>query len=118
MNRRITVIRLTGIAILMAAAPSFVKAEESKGKIAGRYEDSKEWWPPEVRPPEGAPNVIIFLLDDVGFAQLGQSFGGLIDTPETREQAKRLGVTGYFRKPVDDQALLGAIQWALEKGTV
>jgi arylsulfatase len=33
-----------------------------------------------VRPPEGSPNVIIFLLDDVGFAQIG-SFGGLIETP-------------------------------------
>lgn len=53
---------------------------EFGGKIARRYEDSQEWWPPEKRPPEGAPNVIIFLLDDVGFAQFG-SFGGLIDTP-------------------------------------
>ncbi|MHC5033929.1 MAG: arylsulfatase [Planctomycetota bacterium] len=51
-----------------------------KGKIARSYEDSKEWWPERVRPAEGAPNVIIFLLDDVGFAQIG-SFGGLIETP-------------------------------------
>jgi FixJ family two-component response regulator len=35
------------------------------------------------------------------------------DTPETREQARALGAAGYFRKPVDDQALLDAIQWAL-----
>jgi len=54
--------------------------EEFKGKIARSYEESKEWWPAEIRPPEGAPNVIIFLLDDVGFAQVG-SFGGLINTP-------------------------------------
>ncbi len=53
---------------------------EFKGKIAREYENSKEWWAPEVRPPAGAPNVIIFLLDDVGFAQVG-SFGGLIETP-------------------------------------
>jgi len=53
---------------------------EFKGKIAREYENSEEWWAPEVRPPEGAPNVIIFLLDDVGFAQVG-SFGGLIETP-------------------------------------
>lgn len=39
------------------------------------------------------------------------------DTTETREQAKRIGVSAYFRKPVDDQALLDAIRWALEKGT-
>jgi FixJ family two-component response regulator len=35
------------------------------------------------------------------------------DTAETREQAKALGAAGYFRKPVDDQALLDAIRWAL-----
>ncbi len=51
-----------------------------KGKIARSYEESEEWWPDPVVPPEGAPNVIIFLLDDTGFAQIG-SFGGLIETP-------------------------------------
>ncbi len=55
-------------------------APEFGGKIARSYEESEEWWPPEKRPPEGAPNVIIFLLDDTGFAQIG-SFGGLIETP-------------------------------------
>ncbi len=50
------------------------------GVIAESYDDSQEWWPPEERPNVDAPNVIIFLLDDVGFAQVG-SFGGLIETP-------------------------------------
>jgi len=50
------------------------------GKIAKSYAESEEWWPEPVRPAEDAPNVIIFLLDDVGFAQVG-SFGALIDTP-------------------------------------
>jgi arylsulfatase len=50
------------------------------GKIARSYAESEEWWADPVRPHEDAPNVIIFLLDDVGFAQVG-SFGGLIDTP-------------------------------------
>jgi arylsulfatase len=58
-----------------------------KGKIARRYEDSEEWWPEPVTPPKGAPNVIIFLLDDVGFAQIG-SFGGLIDTPNIDRLAR------------------------------
>jgi arylsulfatase A-like enzyme len=56
------------------------KVEGFGGVIAESYKDSKEWWAPETRPPEDAPNVIIFLLDDVGFAQVG-SFGGLIETP-------------------------------------
>ena len=50
------------------------------GVIAERYENSQEWWAPYDEPNENAPNVIIFLLDDVGFAQVG-SFGGLIETP-------------------------------------
>ncbi len=54
--------------------------EGFEGVIAKKYEDSKEWWPKEKRPPKGAPNVVILLLDDVGFAQVG-SFGGLISTP-------------------------------------
>lgn len=37
------------------------------------------------------------------------------DTEETRAAAKEAGAAGYFRKPVDAQALLDAIQWALNK---
>jgi len=37
------------------------------------------------------------------------------DSPETRDQAKKSGAAGYFRKPIDDQALLDSIQWALTK---
>jgi FixJ family two-component response regulator len=36
-----------------------------------------------------------------------------LDSNETRQQAKQAGAVGYFRKPVDDQALLDIIQWAL-----
>ena len=39
--------------------------QEFKGKIAKSYADSEEWWPKEARPPKGAPNVLILLLDDV-----------------------------------------------------
>lgn len=56
------------------------------GKIAKSYEESKEWWAPEVRPKKDAPNIIIFLLDDVGFAQVG-SFGALIETPNIDQLA-------------------------------
>ena len=54
--------------------------QEFKGKIAKSYAESKEWWPTPPKPPAGTPNVIIFLLDDTGFAHQG-SFGGLIETP-------------------------------------
>ncbi len=42
-----------------------------KGKIAESYADSQEWWPEADEPPKESPNIIIFLLDDVGFAQFG-----------------------------------------------
>ena len=35
------------------------------------------------------------------------------DTDKIRAKAKEAGAAGYFRKPVDDQALLDSIQWAL-----
>jgi FixJ family two-component response regulator len=34
------------------------------------------------------------------------------DTP-TQDLARELGATAFFRKPVDDQALLDAISWAI-----
>jgi FixJ family two-component response regulator len=37
------------------------------------------------------------------------------DTPETRDRAQSVGGAAYFRKPVDDQALLDAIAWAISK---
>ena len=70
---------------------------EFKGKIAREYENSEEWWAPEERPPEGAPNVIIFLLDDVGFAQVG-SFGGLIETPNIDRLAEGARACAVFIK--------------------
>ncbi|MGI9666396.1 MAG: arylsulfatase [Acidimicrobiia bacterium] len=56
-------------------------SDEFLGTISRSYEESEEWWPEPIRPHPEAPNVLILLLDDVGFAQLGQSFGGLIETP-------------------------------------
>ncbi len=35
------------------------------------------------------------------------------DSKENRQQAKQTGAVGYLTKPVDDQALLDTIQWAL-----
>ena len=38
------------------------------------------------------------------------------DDWQTREHARELGAVGFFRKPVDDQALLDAIWWATSGG--
>ena len=37
------------------------------------------------------------------------------DSNEIRRQAKQAGAAGYFRKPVDDQALLDTIEWVLSR---
>ena len=51
-----------------------------KGKIAKKYEDSKEDWPVRPQALAGAPNVLVILLDDAGFGHLG-AYGGLCETP-------------------------------------
>ncbi len=38
------------------------------------------------------------------------------DDDKTRERARKLGAVSFFRKPVDDQALLDAIQWTMDEG--
>jgi len=38
------------------------------------------------------------------------------DTPEARKEAREAGAIAYFRKPVDDQALIDAILWGLRQG--
>ena len=50
------------------------------GTIGRTAAASEAAWPVPRRARPGAPNVLIFLLDDVGFAQLG-CFGADIRTP-------------------------------------
>jgi len=59
-----------------------ITATEYIGKVDSFYTTSKPDWSP-VRPidaPEGAPNVILIVLDDVGYGHLG-CYGGPIETP-------------------------------------
>ena len=53
---------------------------EFGGTIGDDWRTSEPWWPPVATPPDGAPNVVLVVLDDVGFAQLG-CYGSDIDTP-------------------------------------
>jgi len=39
------------------------------------------------------------------------------DDKETRERARELGATSFFGKPVDGQALIEAIHWAMDRWT-
>ncbi|HEY6411757.1 MAG TPA: sulfatase-like hydrolase/transferase, partial [Ktedonobacteraceae bacterium] len=51
--------------------------------------DSKPDWEPYLQPtaPEGAPNVLFIVWDDVGFAAM-EPWGGLIETPTMNRLAK------------------------------
>src|SRR4051794_29109591 len=50
------------------------------GQILPNAVDSTPAWPPQVAAPEAAPNVLLILTDDVGFAA-PSTFGGVIPTP-------------------------------------
>ncbi len=50
------------------------------GKIGKTYKESEMEWPALPKPPKGAPNVILIMLDDVGFG-MTSTFGGSIPTP-------------------------------------
>lgn len=75
---------------VMAITGSVVHAQEStqlpkpdpefKGKIGKTYQDSEPDFPQGVKAPKGAPNVVVILLDDVGFGHPG-TFGGPVPTP-------------------------------------
>lgn len=58
-----------------------------KGKIGITPADSELDFPPMVVPPEGAPNVLIIMTDDVGFSA-SEVFGGPIPTPAFSRLAK------------------------------
>ena len=51
-----------------------------EGTIGRTLADSREWYEEAPHPGADAPNVVVVLLDDTGFAQLG-CYGSDIDTP-------------------------------------
>ena len=51
-----------------------------KGSIGNTWQESEPWWPPATRPAKDAPNVVVVLFDDVGFASFG-CYGAAIETP-------------------------------------
>ena len=59
-----------------------------KGKIGITYKESQPDFPKPIKAPAKAPNVLLVLLDDVGFGQTS-AFGGLIETPNLDRLAAR-----------------------------
>lgn len=79
----------SALALAWAAAPA-VRAEATSSQP-----------PASVSPAEQArPNILVWMMDDVGFAQIG-CYGGLVETPNTDAVAHRgLRYTNYHATPV------------------
>ncbi|MFO0912519.1 MAG: arylsulfatase [Pirellulales bacterium] len=58
-----------------------------RGKIGETYKDSTPNFPPPVKAPAGSPNVLLILLDDVGFGMCS-TFGGPVETPHLERLAR------------------------------
>jgi arylsulfatase len=75
--------------------------ESGFGGVVGRtVGESVPWWPAEVRPAAGSPNVIQVLVDDLGFSDIGP-YGSEIPTPTLdRLAADGLRFTNYHTTPL------------------
>ena len=93
MNKTLNILLATVCAslvgsVIMSAQPATAQdnaADDPRmagfnGKIGRTFAESVEDWPKEPVYTGKEPNVLLILLDDTGFAQLG-SFGGAIETP-------------------------------------
>src|SRR5262249_32538445 len=86
-NGMIAVTRFLGVAVAAAFAWPVMAQDvlplpepPFKGVIGNTYKDSTPDKIPLIKAPEGAPNVLVILIDDSGFGQWSTS-GGLIPTP-------------------------------------
>ena len=63
-------------------------SKQFKGRIDVDDRDSVPDWEPYLQPvaPEGAPNVLYIVLDDVGYSAM-EPWGGLIETPNINKLA-------------------------------
>ena len=87
--------------------------EPYAGPVFFDANDPATVYPPiqEVRPPKGAPNVLVVLIDDVGFGA-SSAFGGPINTPT----AERLAANGLKYTRFHTCAICSATRSALLTG--
>ena len=75
-------------------------AKPFQGKINRTRAQSEPWWPPVERAPKGSPNIVIILMDDMGFSDVG-CFGGEIETPHIDALAARgVRFNNYTTHPI------------------
>lgn len=67
-------------AVLLAGVSANAEEPQFTGKIGKTLADSEEAWPEKVKPGKDAPNVLVWLIDDMGFGH-SSAFGGLTPMP-------------------------------------
>ena len=71
--------------------------EHFPGRIGQTTADSQRAWPRERRAPETAPNIVLILLDDMGYSDIGP-FGSEIPTPNLDRLARGGGAAAGQRR--------------------
>jgi arylsulfatase len=83
-----------------AAPPEGFGPADFPGRIGRTMAGSVPHWPPDPTAPGGAPNIVVMLVDDVGFADIG-CFGGEIRTPNLdRLAAEGVRFTNFHVNPM------------------
>ncbi|RZU66258.1 arylsulfatase [Microterricola gilva] len=82
-------------------APTFSRGYEGFGGTVGELaSQSVPSWPAPRRARDGAPNVVVVLVDDMGFSDISP-FGAEIDTPAIQELAEAgYRLTNYHSTPL------------------
>ena len=81
------------------------------GEINLSAKDSKPYWPPQIVPPKGAPNILLIMTDDAGYGVAG-TFGGVVPTPAL----DRIAATGLRYTQFNSTALCSPTRAALITG--
>lgn len=70
------------------------------GRVERLAGDSEPWWPEPTTPPQPGPNVVVVLLDDLGFSDIGP-YGSEIPTPNLdRLAARGVSFSNYHTSPL------------------
>lgn len=98
----------------MSDLNTYPDGSEFTGVIGLTANQSEPAWPVPPKAPEGSPNILVMLLDDLGFAQMG-CFGGLGGRVET-PSIDRLAAEGIRYNNFHTTALCSPTRAALLTG--